>query len=85
MGIENSLRIKYGLRNTPTNRQILEWYREVLSQIVSGESEEEAGHIAAEKVFPDYWSSKYAAEADTIEALLSEIRSQEGLDDEDSN
>ena len=64
----NSLRIKYGLRNEPSDDLIRQW-RQILQYVVNqGHPAELAAEAAAKQVFPDYRTVVYASEADTIEA-----------------
>lgn len=66
----HNLRIKYGLRNEPTDAQVKLWAR-ITRQVASqGHSLEASGAAAAKQIFPDYRTVVYASEADTIEALL---------------
>ena len=65
-----NLRIKYGLRSDPSSTSIARWAQLARSYINSGQKPEDAGHLAAKLVFPDYKTHVYASEADTIEALL---------------
>ena len=64
------LRIKYGLRTDPSSALITQWAQLTRAHINAGSKPEEAGHLAAKQVFPDYKTHVYASEADTIEALL---------------
>jgi hypothetical protein len=66
----NSLKIKYGLRNNPTESQIKAWAQLTRESIRTGSLREEAGEAAAKLLFPDYRTHHYASQADEIEALL---------------
>lgn len=66
------LRIKYGLRNQPTSRQVRDWADLTRKYISQGVSQEGAGDAAARSLFIDYRTTVYASEADTIEMLLRE-------------
>lgn len=66
----HSLKIKYGLRNEPTDAQAKTW-AQVTRQVASqGHALDTAGAAAAKQIFPDFKTVVYASEADTIEALL---------------
>ena len=66
----HNLKIKFGLRNEPTEAQTKLW-AQVTRQVASqGHSLDAAGAAAAKQIFPDYRTVVYASEADTIEALL---------------
>lgn len=66
----HGMRIKYGLRDNPSADQQSQWARLVRRYIDQGWEREAAGHRAAADLFPDYKTRVYAAEADTLEALL---------------
>jgi len=72
--LAHSLKIKYGLLNSPSEDKIKLWREKTESYISTGINAEEAGTKAAQAVFPDYESIKYAAQADTITALLAEAK-----------
>ena len=70
MAAAHNLKIKYGLRNEPTDAQVKLW-AQVTRQVASqGHALDTSGAAAAKQVFPDYRTVVYASEADTIEALL---------------
>lgn len=66
----HGLRIKYGLRDNPTEIKIRDWARETRKHIDRGVGREQAGETAAKLIFPDYRTHHYAAQANEIEALL---------------
>lgn len=76
-----ALRIKYGLRVDPTDAQIRQWVQATRESIMQGKSHEAAGWDAAARFFAGVGEIKYAAEADTIEALLEEIKKRENSND----
>jgi|tagenome__1003787_1003787.scaffolds.fasta_scaffold13410062_1 hypothetical protein len=65
-----SLRIKYGLRNDPSEFQVRAWAELTRDFIKRGVNRDKAGEQAAQKLFVDYRTHVYATEADTIEMLL---------------
>ncbi|PXA02850.1 hypothetical protein DDZ13_15020 [Coraliomargarita sinensis] len=75
--IAQKLKIKYGLRNTPSDSQVENWKSKVELKKKVGLTVETAGRSAAEDIFTDYSTVKYASQADTIEALLEEIARME--------
>ena len=77
MEIRTALRIKYGLRVDPTDTQIRQWAHATREAIARGESRDSAGRTAASRFFAGVGSVKYAAEAETIQALLEEIKKRE--------
>jgi hypothetical protein len=66
----HGLRIKYGLRNNPTDAQVSTWASQTRQYINTGMEREAAGAAAAKLLFPDYRTHHYASQADEIEALL---------------
>jgi len=74
--VAHSLKIKYGLLNSPSEEKIKLWVEKTESYISSGVSAEEAGGKAAQEIFPDYQKIKYAAQADTILALLGQAKNR---------
>jgi hypothetical protein len=66
----HNLKIKYGLRNEPTDAQVKLWAQITRKVASQGHSLDTAGAAAAKQIFPDYRTVVYASEADTIEALL---------------
>lgn len=71
--ISGKLRIKYGLRDNPSQLQITEWARRTREFQLAGVKSEDAGNRAAALVFRDYKTHFYASEADVIEMLLAEV------------
>ena len=72
--LENQLQIKYRLRGEPLENQSNSWAAKTRAYINQGFGLEVAGKMAAHEVFSDFGCIKYAAEADTVEALLEEAR-----------
>ena len=68
--ISNSIRLKYGLGNVPTEQEVDNWLRLVNILIQKGHSKEASGDAAAKQLFPDFQTHFFASEADTIETLL---------------
>ena len=68
--VANSLRIRFGLQHKPTDAQVKQWAATVKQLKGSGYSTDQAGAIAAQRMFPDFRTMFYASEADTIETLL---------------
>lgn len=66
----NGLRIRFGLRNQPTDAQITQWAQLARKLIDMGYSSDQAGTAAAKQIFPDFNNVFYGSEADTIMALL---------------
>lgn len=66
----HGLLTKYGLKNRPSEAQVRQWAQLVRRLERQGTSLEQAGLAAARETFPDFKTVVYAAEADTIEALL---------------
>lgn len=73
--IATRIKIKFGLRQEPTAAQIYRWYELTSTFVGIGMSEDRAGEKAAHQLFPDYGSTYYASEADTISYLLDQIGS----------
>jgi hypothetical protein len=71
--ITNSLRIKYGLGNAPSEAQAEQWAALTRALIAQGLKHDDAGQTAARRLFPDYRTKTYAGEADTIEYLLQQV------------
>lgn len=76
MSVANRIVIKYGLENLPNRSQIVEFYNKSKEYLAQNKSSDEAGHLAAKEVFPDYRSRFYKSEADTLEMLLRLIESE---------
>ena len=74
--IAHSLKIKYGLLSSPSDDQIKLWVQKSEAYISDGITAEEAGVRAAKEVFSDYQKMKYAAQADTITALLNQAKNK---------
>lgn len=74
--IGHSLMIKYGLRAAPEQAKIDQWVKRTEEYINKGHDPEDAGRKAAKDIFPDYDQFKYAAQADTILALLAQARNR---------
>ena len=70
--IGNNLKIKYGLKDNPSEKEILRWVEITISNIRRGMGSEAAGHSAAKSLFSDYQTRMYASEADTIAQLLEQ-------------
>jgi hypothetical protein len=68
----HKLRMKYGLRDEPTEAQVRAWLETTQAAIRRGADRERAGDEAARALFPTYRTHIYAPEADTIEMLLRE-------------
>ncbi len=68
------LRIKYKLKEVPTEAQGAEWADLVERLVRDGVDAEEAGRRAADQLFEVVPNLILKAEADTIEALLEEAR-----------
>ena len=66
----HQLRIKYGLRNEPSDALVKRWVQVTRALTTQGFTLENAGAAAARQVFPDFRTVVYASEADTIETLL---------------
>lgn len=66
----HGLLLKYGLRNRPSDEQVRDWAKITRKLRGEGLSLEQAGATAARQLFPDFKSTVFKAEADTIEALL---------------
>lgn len=66
----HALKIKYGLGSDPGASQQSEWARLTRQLINEGHSRDQAGELAAKKLFPDYKTHIYASEADTLDTLL---------------
>ena len=71
--IGHKLMIKYGLGHTPDEFECRAWVRETKNLVQAGISPEAAGRRAAQNLFSDYETHKYASEADTVEALLRDL------------
>jgi hypothetical protein len=71
--ISQSLLIKYGLANRPSQGQTQEWALLARQYAREGANSEVAGERAAQALFRDYRTRHYASQADTIEMLLREI------------
>jgi len=74
--IAHSLQIKYGLSNPPSEEKIKLWVQKTEEYISSGFDKEKAGEKSAQDIFPDYQKIKYAAQADTIVALLIQAKNK---------
>lgn len=72
--IGHSLMIKYGLPSAPPKELIDRWLRVTENLIGRGLTREDAGHSAAEVIFPGFQTHFYASEADDIETLLRAAR-----------
>ena len=72
--LADSLRVKYGLRDNPTDSQINKWTEVTQKYINQGYSSEEAGRKAASETFYDFGKYIYKGEADTIYTLLQEAK-----------
>jgi hypothetical protein len=68
--LAHNLKIKYGLRNDPSESLVRAWAEATRASIARGVDREEAGRDAAKALFIDYRTHHYASEADTIEMLL---------------
>jgi len=74
--IAHSLKIKYGLLNSPSEEKIKLWAEKSEAYISKGVTAEEAGNKAAKEVFSDYKKMFYAAQADTILVLLNQAKNK---------
>lgn len=72
--LENTLKIKFGLENSPDINKINEWLDKSSYYINLGIEEEIAGEKAAKDVFEDYYTWVYKSQSDTITALLAQAR-----------
>ena len=72
--LSDSLRIKYGLGDNPTDSQISKWAEATQKYINQGYSAEEAGRKAASEIFYDFGKYIYKSESDTIYTLLQEAK-----------
>lgn len=70
--IGHALMIKFGLAREPSSEKTDEWVRLTRELIGKGYSQEEAGAVAAKKLFPDVGTRHYASQADTIALLLEQ-------------
>lgn len=69
------LRIKYGLAPyEPTEKQAKEWKQRTLELVSQKYSPEDAGDSAAKQIFATYQKYKWAAQPDTINDILDEIK-----------
>ena len=68
--VAKRLAIKYGLDHRPGQDEVRRWRDEARRCLQEGRDPEEAGRFAASKVFSDFGTVIFKAEADTIEALL---------------
>lgn len=66
----HGLRIKYGLGTDPSANKQAEWARLTREYIAVGRDRDQAGDLAARRIFSDYQTHAYASQADTLEALL---------------
>ena len=76
LSIYDRLRIKYGLAENPTSDQVDRWVQEIPLNESKGYSREGAARIAAAGVFRGFETRTYAAETDSIEALLDAARNR---------
>lgn len=72
--VGDRIRIKYGLRASPSLEQQRRWADAVDRYVALGYGRDLAGENAAKEVFTDYRSILLKSEADTIEMLLQRIR-----------
>jgi hypothetical protein len=77
MNIPQKLQVKYGLDHLPSEFEVNSWHISYLLSKIQGADNELAGHQAASRTFDDYQKVKYASVADTIDALLSEIKDKD--------
>jgi len=70
-GISQSLLVKYGLSQQPSEAQVRAWVELTEKYIALGIAREKAGAQAAQALLPGYQSMVYASQADAIEALLN--------------
>ena len=73
------LKVKYGLRHDPSERDIFAWRRSVVTYLVEGLDLEESGRRAAFDIFVEIDTAIYLSEADTIEVLLREAAAMTDL------
>lgn len=73
MTIAVKLKVKFGLRNDPTEDQIIAWSRNVTTRMLDGQDAEEAGREAAFDHFDGVDRCCYGSEADNIQALLKAL------------
>lgn len=78
MSIGLRLKVKYGLVGEPTADAALRWAVATAEHIQAGSPAEDAGRQAAKDVFPDYDTMLYQSEADTVLALLQQIKERPG-------
>lgn len=71
-----SLRIKYKLRDVPTDAEVAAWAEETERLVREGLDPEEAGLAAADRLFEIVPNLVIKAEADTIAALLAQARAK---------
>ena len=77
MKINSLLRIKYGLVHDPSEDAMTQhWHTQFLALREKGLNSEEAGYEAAKNEFVDFEHVNYASQANTIEAVLGEMRRQ---------
>lgn len=72
--VAHKLKLKYGLPVNPSDFQVTAWHDRVIANANLGKPAEQAGEEAAKQLFTGVGSIKYAAQGDTIESLLEEIR-----------
>jgi len=76
--IATRLRVKYGLKNEPTQEQIAEYRNLVLKYSANkGTNLEAVGSIVASLIFPDIDTMLFASQADTLETLLNLMASED--------
>jgi hypothetical protein len=71
-----ALRIKYRLREVPTDAEAAEWARRTEGLIAEGLHPDNAGLQAADQLFEIVQNLVIKAEADTIATLLAQARSK---------
>lgn len=75
--LPHRLRIKYGLTNCPTRKQIAEWRAKAGAYIEKGMDFEGAGRLAAIEAFGELDAVLLFSEADTIAVLLARAASKD--------
>jgi hypothetical protein len=72
--IGNSLRIRFGLVNSPSDAQQQQWADLTERLIQQGFTRDQAAGAAARQLFADFGRNVYASEGDTIEFLLRRVK-----------
>ncbi len=78
MSLATKIRVKFGLRDDPTEQQLEDWAREVAELIAWGEDPELAARIAAFRYFDGVDQVFYGSQADNIQALLKALSAKKG-------